>query len=131
MVSPLDMAALCNWVYEQGADTIGTTTNVWTKEAEVGGINGFYAAKFKNESNENVIVFRGSRMNLTLGAANDWGHNALHLVGRESTFVEQAKNFVHRHYTRNLIVAGHSLGGFLAVTMSEHFTCKVVAFNPP
>lgn len=57
--------------------------------------------------------------------------NAAHLLSRNSRYIDGARSFLSRYGTRNTIVAGHSLGGFIAITMAFHFSLRVVAINPP
>jgi len=87
-----------------------------------------YVTKFQHlMSGQIVFAFRGT------DSWKDWLHaNIRHLGGRKSSYVTKAIQLLKQQDANNTIVTGHSLGGFMAMTMAFHFkNLKIVAFNPP
>ena len=87
----------------------------------------FFCTKYtKTRTYENVIVFRGTGPRVA-----DLEVDASHLFNRHSAYINGARSFLSTFGTRDTIVAGHSLGGFIAVSMAFNRPVKVVAINPP
>ena len=87
-----------------------------------------YVTKFRHlMTGQVVFAFRGT------DSWRDWiGANVNHLAGRASPYVTKAIQLLKNQDANNSIVTGHSLGGFMAMTMAFHFkNLKIVAFNPP
>ncbi len=93
-----------------------------------GASDNFFCTKYiKAGSFEEVIAFRGTDP----GRTSDLAVDLQHLLARHSSYITRARNFLGSHGGRNTFVTGHSLGGFIAISMAFHFSVKVVAFNPP
>jgi len=132
MASPYEIALLCNRTYRSDSEivpmshTLSQDLSQWGEEAHVGISDSFFCTKYgKTGSPENIVVFRG-----TQGGA-DVRVDAQHLFTRNSDYTHRARHFIKQHGNSHTIVAGHSLGGFIAITMAFHFVIKVAAINPP
>ena len=106
---------------------------LWAIVNDVGLFNNMYCATFKNlQTNEMVFAFRGTRTNNFVNAAADIAVDAVHLLIRKSPYIEAAKNYLGRHITNNSIITGHSLGGYLAISMAFYFrNNRIASFNAP
>jgi pimeloyl-ACP methyl ester carboxylesterase len=136
MVSPYEIAYLCGdaGAYRPDSQVRPMSYAIsiprageWGVEAHDGVSNSFFCTKFiKSGSFEEVIAFRG-----TGGRIADVLVDLQHLYMRSSHYIDAARRFMTRYGRRDTIVAGHSLGGFIAISMAFQFTVKVVAINPP
>ena len=134
MITPYELAYLSNDAYREDPMVRPASYEInipsagnWGVGAHDGVSDSFFCTKYiKTGSFENVIAFRG-----TGGRAADLAADATHLLTRNSGYINAALSFMRRFSDRQTIVTGHSLGGFIAITMAFHQTTKVAAFNPP
>lgn len=133
MITPYELAYLSNDTYREDPMVRPASYSMTIPQAGTWGVgahdgvsNNFFCTKYiKTGSFENVIAFRGTE-NLT-----DVAVDVVHMLTRSSPYINAALSFMRRFADRNTIVTGHSLGGFIAITMAFHQTVKVAAFNPP
>ena len=135
MISAYEVALLCDRAYRDDSAVVpmshllvNSDLSEWGEEAHEGVSNSFFCTKYiKTRTRENVIAFRG-----TGGRPADVGVDLTHTFSRNSPYITAARQFVSRYGDNNTIVVGHSLGGFIAITMAFHFRgLKVAAINPP
>jgi len=134
MITPYELCYLSNDSYRPNPQVRPASYEInipqagnWGVGAHDGVSNNFFCTKYiKSGSFENVIAFRG-----TGGRAADIAVDAVHTLTRNSPYINAALSFMRRFADRNTIVTGHSLGGFIAITMAFHKVLKVAAFNPP
>lgn len=107
--------------------------SIWMISRDVGLANNMYAATFKNiQTNETVFAFRGTRIDNFWGAVADIGTDALHLIVRRSPYISSARRYIREGNDSNAIITGHSLGGYLAISMAYYFRNRRIAtFNAP
>ncbi len=132
MISPYELAFLANHAYREDGQVRPMSYGVDIPDADSWGVgihNGisasFFATKYQKPG-VSVIAFRG-----TGGRVDDLAVDVQHALTRNSTYINAARAFVARHGERNTIVTGHSLGGFIAISMAFHFSTRVVSFNAP
>lgn len=132
MVSPYELAFLANNAYRDRGQVRPLSYGIEIPQADTWGVgihNGFsdsfFATKYQKRG-ANVIAFRG-----TGGRLEDLLVDVQHALTRNSRYIDAARSFYSQHGDRNTIVTGHSLGGFIAVSMAFHFTTRVVSFNAP
>lgn len=106
---------------------------LWAIINDVGLLNDMYCATFRNlQNNEIVFAFRGTRTNSIASAVADIAVDTVHLLIRKSPYIEAAKNYLRSHITNNSIITGHSLGGYLAISMGFYFrNNRIASFNAP
>lgn len=134
MVTPYEVAFLCGHAYRADPQILQSSyaldiegAGQWGVGAHDGVSDSFFCTKYiKTGTFENVIAFRG-----TGGRVADVAVDASHLLTRNSRYLNAARSFMSRYATRDTIVAGHSLGGFIAISMAFNRTTRVVAINPP
>jgi pimeloyl-ACP methyl ester carboxylesterase len=134
MATPYEIAYLCGHAYrpDHQVRPMNEVMHIpgggkWGIEFHNGISNNFFCTKYiQVDTGQDVIAFRGTGARLA-----DILVDIRHLFSRSSHYVMKAKDFYHKHHTRNTIVTGHSLGGFLAIAMAYHFSTKAIAINPP
>lgn len=134
MISPYEIAFLCGHAYRDNPQIRPLSYAIdiegagqWGVGAHDGVSDSFFCTKYnKSGTYENVIAFRG-----TGGRVADVAVDASHLLTRHSRYLNAARSFLSRYANRETIVTGHSLGGFIAVSMAFSRTIKVAAINPP
>jgi hypothetical protein len=134
MITPYEIAFLSGHAYRKDPQILPSSyaldiegAGQWGVGAHDGVSDSFFCTKYiKTGTFESVIAFRG-----TGGRAADIAVDASHLLTRHSRYLNAARSFMNRYATRETIVTGHSLGGFIAVSMAFNQTVKVVAINPP
>ena len=99
---------------------------------------GFYAVALQSPDGEIVVSYKGSDFDFVY---NDWGHNILELPDNYVTDQgQQASKFLEdvlEEFDGNVTIAGHSLGGFLALEVAINNVGyidridKVYAFDAP
>lgn len=136
-----------NLIHGRGGIKKRYTNKDWAIIADNGISNNFYASKFQNlGTGEFVIAFRGtgfsqSRIH-TKGildtivqrverTVSDLAVDGQHLLTRSSPYVIAAAKYINENKEKNMVITGHSLGGFLAYSMSFFHPSRIVAFNPP
>jgi len=107
--------------------------SIWAISRDVGLVNNMYAATFENmQTHEKVYSFRGTRMDSFWGALTDVATDALHLLVRRSPYITAAKKYINADPSSDSFITGHSLGGYIAISMAFHFRNKRIAtFNAP
>ena len=107
--------------------------SVWAIVKDVGLLNDMYCATYRNlQTNEIVFAFRGTRTNNIRSIVSDLAVDGVHLVMRNSPYIEAAKSYLSSNNTNNAIITGHSLGGFLAISMGFYFRyIRIASFNAP
>lgn len=134
MITPYELAYISNDAYRESPMVRPASYEInipqagnWGVGAHDGVSDSFFCTKYiKTGTFENVIAFRG-----TGGRVGDLAADAVHLLTRNSAYITAALSFMRRFGDRNTIFTGHSLGGFIAITMAFHQATKVAAFNPP
>jgi pimeloyl-ACP methyl ester carboxylesterase len=134
MISPYELAFLCDHAYRSDPQILPSSYAIniegaaqWGVGAHDGVSDSFFCTKYiKTGTFENVIAFRG-----TGGRVADIAVDASHLLVRYSPYLNAARSFLSRYATRDTIVTGHSLGGYIAISMAFNRPIKVVAINPP
>lgn len=134
----------------RGVATPATQAGDWAIVHDNGISDAFYASKYQNlHTGEFVIAFRGTGfaasskvsdgimnsikyyLSSAVRGASDVGVDLMHLALRSSPYVALAANYIAKNRENNLVLTGHSLGGFLAFSMAYFYKVRVVAFNPP
>ena len=107
--------------------------SVWAIVSDVGLYNDMYCATFKNlQTSEIVFAFRGTRTDGIANFLTDLAIDIIHLAFRQSPYIEEAKNYLSSNITNNAIITGHSLGGYLALSMAFYFrNNRIATFNAP
>jgi pimeloyl-ACP methyl ester carboxylesterase len=134
MISPYELAFLSGHAYRDNPQIIPASYVInipqagdWGVGAHDGVSDSFFCTKYtKAGTYENIIAFRG-----TGGRVADIAVDAQHLLTRNSGYISAARAFLRRYGDRNTVVTGHSLGGFIAISMAFYQSIKVAAFNPP
>jgi|GEM_PF-2720268 len=135
MITPYELAYLSGDAYREDPMVQPASYEInipqagdWGVGAHDGVSDSFFCTKYiKSGSFENVIAFRGTGVTRPADVAVDIAH----LFSRSSPYISAALSFMRRFSDRQTIVTGHSLGGFIAITMAYHYTIKVAAINPP
>lgn len=117
----------------QSINSSDPNKSIWAISRDVGLTNHMYAATFENmQTHERVYAFRGTRINNFWGAVADIATDALHLIVRRSPYISAARRYISADNHANSIITGHSLGGYLAISMAFYFRNKKIAtFNAP
>lgn len=134
MITPYELAYLCDDAYRPDPQVRLASYEIsipragnWGVGAHDGVSDSFFCTKYiKTGSFENVIAFRGTGARVA-----DIAVDAAHLLTRNSSYINAALSFMRRFADRQTIVTGHSLGGFIAITMAFHTPSRVAAINPP
>jgi len=134
MISPYEIAFLCGHAYRADSRIVPASYGInipragsWGVGAHTAVSDSFFCTKYtKYGSYDNVIAFRG-----TGGRIDDLAVDLVHLLTRHSRYISAARMFLNSFGTRETVVCGHSLGGFIAVSMAFHRPIRVAAINPP
>jgi hypothetical protein len=150
MASQYELGYLSNLVYNMSQSDTGSheynycgfkdkhifqiKNNDWQYISGSGiGTKAYAATYLKRKTGEHVHAFRGTRFELSNGNLRDMYNNlAHHLTGRSSPYISQAQAYFGRYNLKNSIITGHSLGGFIAVSMAFFYpNLKIASFNAP